>query len=82
MCRFSSEFETSLGLVQREGGPCGVLAPIQVCLCSLHNRVLVFMKIISLRSIYLSALTFVVHEILFDRFVLILENIISSAVLA
>ncbi|CAM6105339.1 unnamed protein product [Calypogeia fissa] len=27
--RFSSDLETSLGLVQREGGPCGVLAPIQ-----------------------------------------------------
>lgn len=28
--RFSPDQETSLGLVQREGGPCGVLAPIQV----------------------------------------------------
>ncbi|XP_024378106.1 uncharacterized protein [Physcomitrium patens] len=27
--RFSPDAETSLGLVQREGGPCGVLAPIQ-----------------------------------------------------
>lgn len=27
--RFSSEPGTSMGLVQREGGPCGVLAPIQ-----------------------------------------------------
>ncbi|KAL2649670.1 hypothetical protein R1flu_017798 [Riccia fluitans] len=27
--RFSPDRETSLGLVQREGGPCGVLAPIQ-----------------------------------------------------
>lgn len=27
--RFSPDPETSLGLVQREGGPCGVLAPIQ-----------------------------------------------------
>ncbi|KAG6549759.1 hypothetical protein Mapa_008739 [Marchantia paleacea] len=27
--RFSPDQETSLGLVQREGGPCGVLAPIQ-----------------------------------------------------
>eukprot|EP00249_Psilotum_nudum_P014067 c24646_g1_i1 orf=494-2491(+) len=27
--RFSPDKETSLGLVQREGGPCGVLAPIQ-----------------------------------------------------
>lgn len=27
--RFSPELETSLGLVQREGGPCGVLAPVQ-----------------------------------------------------
>ncbi|KAI5058414.1 hypothetical protein GOP47_0026584 [Adiantum capillus-veneris] len=27
--RFSPDPETSLGLVQREGGPCGVLAPVQ-----------------------------------------------------
>eukprot|EP00898_Chlorokybus_atmophyticus_P008061 jgi/Chlat1/8256/Chrsp78S00625 len=27
--RFSTDPETSLGLVQRQGGPCGVLAPIQ-----------------------------------------------------
>lgn len=27
--RFSPDQETSLGLVQREGGPCGVLAPVQ-----------------------------------------------------
>lgn len=27
--RFSTDGETSLGLVQREGGPCGVLAPVQ-----------------------------------------------------
>eukprot|EP00850_Spirogloea_muscicola_P010006 SM000057S18436 [mRNA] locus=s57:586605:590027:+ [translate_table: standard] len=27
--RFSADAETALGLVQREGGPCGVLAPIQ-----------------------------------------------------
>eukprot|EP00897_Mesotaenium_endlicherianum_P005529 jgi/Mesen1/5003/ME000025S04407 len=27
--RFSNDKETSLGLVQKEGGPCGVLAPIQ-----------------------------------------------------
>lgn len=27
--RFSTDPETSLGLVQREGGPCGVLAPVQ-----------------------------------------------------
>lgn len=33
-CRFSPDAETSLGLVQREGGPCGVLAPIQVSLCT------------------------------------------------
>ena len=28
--RFSSDPETSMGLVQHEGGPCGVLAAIQV----------------------------------------------------
>ena len=28
--RFSSDPETSMGLVQLEGGPCGVLAAIQV----------------------------------------------------
>lgn len=30
--RFSSDEDTSLGLVQREGGPCGVLAPVQAVL--------------------------------------------------
>ncbi|EFJ11004.1 hypothetical protein SELMODRAFT_271951 [Selaginella moellendorffii] len=30
--RFSSDLETSLGLVQHEGGPCGVLATIQATL--------------------------------------------------
>lgn len=29
-CRFSADPETSMGLVQHEGGPCGVLAAIQV----------------------------------------------------
>ena len=28
--RFSADPETSMGLVQHEGGPCGVLAAIQV----------------------------------------------------
>ena len=28
--RFSPDAETSIGLVQHEGGPCGVLAAIQV----------------------------------------------------
>lgn len=28
--RYSSDPETSMGLVQHEGGPCGVLATIQV----------------------------------------------------
>src|SRR5262245_44508406 len=30
--RFSPDLETSMGLVQHEGGPCGVLATIQVML--------------------------------------------------
>lgn len=30
LCRFSPDPETSMGLVQHEGGPCGVLATIQV----------------------------------------------------
>lgn len=29
-CRFSPDEETSMGLVQHEGGPCGVLAALQV----------------------------------------------------
>jgi hypothetical protein len=29
-CRFSSDPETTMGLVQHEGGPCGVLATVQV----------------------------------------------------
>jgi hypothetical protein len=28
--RFSSDAETTMGLVQHEGGPCGVLATVQV----------------------------------------------------
>lgn len=33
-CRFSSDPDTCMGLVQHEGGPCGVLATIQVQLFS------------------------------------------------
>lgn len=34
--RFSPDPETSMGLVQHEGGPCGVLAAVQVMPCFLN----------------------------------------------
>lgn len=54
-CRFSSDPETSMGLVQHEGGPCGVLAAIQVIilllnLTSYSLMVITFTNIISMHS--------------------------------